>query len=57
MLRKVRRTDVDNPDEVAKVINGIIDVVNKNEVFNDKVEDFNKEVDDFNENAKGIEDA
>ncbi len=52
MIERVRRCDVDNPEEVTKVFNRIIDQLNMNELHNDEIDLYNEEV--FAENQEGI---
>jgi hypothetical protein len=47
-MERVRRTEVDSIDEVAKVFNRIIDHINLNDEHNAEVDVHNAEVDKFN---------
>ncbi len=40
-LRRVRAGEVDTPEEVAKAINRVIDVLNKNDEYNAEVDAYN----------------
>jgi CRISPR/Cas system CSM-associated protein Csm2 small subunit len=42
-MEKVRMTDVDRPEEVAKVLNEIISKLNENDKYNEAVEKYNDE--------------
>lgn len=42
-LRRVRAGEVDTPEEVAKAINRVIDVINKNDDYNAEVDKYNAE--------------
>ena len=58
-MERVRASEVDSPEEVAKVFNKLVDHINEVDAYNAEVEEYNGETieEDLEEDQEGTEDA